>query len=187
MRSQQDKENALEHIAYEIDMLDFLYNQLVKITDENRPIRTSAEKHLEDTLLDAFVIHAENLFHFYYKPGDDRDIVAHEYVNNITSFENERVPEKEIVKIADITIKRNKQVAHLTWGRVDTFGGGKKYWDWNEIYLKLKTNQEVFIKNLSQDIKTQLLLQIGRMSRSDFDLPQVSTYGRGCTGPSPSQ
>lgn len=186
MHSQQEKEKSLEHIAYEIDILDFIYDQLITITNPGRPSRTNYEKHLEDVLLDCFVIHAENLFHFYYKAGYSSDILAVEYVNDTALFESERGAEGDFLRIVDITTKRNKQVAHLTWSRVDIFDDIRKYWNWDEIYLQLKEKQEVFMRNLPQGIKAELLLQIDKMARSDYHLPQVVSPGRGCTGPSPA-
>jgi|GEM_PF-4159624 len=179
MEDINELKKAAEHLAYEMWMLDYCYKQLTEI-DANKG---EANKALHDVFLDAFVIHSENLFHFYYYGEKDTDIVVQHFLScdSLTDFRKKRVKKKEIDEIADITAKRNKQVAHLTWERVDKYKGEEKCWSYKEIYLVLKKNQEIFINRLCAEVTPVLKEKIDLFSSPEYS--RNFLLCRGFTGP----
>ena len=102
---------AVEHITYEIDMFRYAVKNL-----------SSGDNHdnlLRNVLIESFVVHAYNLFKFFYLSKKDKtkatDIIVGHYINNQKNFNKNRSSKNVLEGIVG---KRNKQLAHLTYSRI---------------------------------------------------------------------
>lgn len=127
---------ATEHIFYESWMF---YQTLIALTKSKNQVEINI-------LLDAFSIHARNLFDFFYpkKHAKDDDILVYDYVNNGRKFDIAKTKKRDL---RFIVRKADKQVAHLTYSR-NRYNSKTKPWPFIEIGRKMHKTLKSFYDNL---------------------------------------
>ena len=132
---------ATEHIFYEAWMF---YETLVPLTKAKNQIEINI-------LLDAFSIHARNLFDFLYPKDHSKkdDILVYDYLNSKRGFDNGKTKKKDLLFIVR---KTDKQVAHLTYAR-NRYNSKTKPWSFVEIGRKMHKTLESFYNNLPGSYK----------------------------------
>lgn len=92
-------------------------------------------------LLDAFAIHARNLFEFLYpKPTNQRkpdDVVVYDYIKKQGFYRNNKTPKKELLFVWR---KASKQVTHLTYTR-NRYSKTSKPWPF--VFVRYKMRQSL--------------------------------------------
>jgi hypothetical protein len=164
VRTNKRLEKAAKSVKYEIDMLHFTVQNLLK-----NLLKNEKQKFLEDNtkraFVESFVVHAYNLYRFFYQ-GErewkrnkktekmeprlrkDTDMIVEDYIDNRMLFRKRRAPKR---KLKNIEIKRNKQLAHLTYNRIFR---NKKTKGWNpELYTLLCQTINAFISALPTNRK----------------------------------
>src|SRR3989304_9955978 len=119
-----------EHLAYEIQTLwhaTSILNSLAR-----QPIDHWFTTAIRNVYLDSFAIHARVLHDFLFslRPIDD-DIVALHYVENWASICPPKTP-----LLNTLPTKANKQVAHLTYKRIEYEQSGKG-WDFTGVFFEI--------------------------------------------------
>lgn len=99
------RKKAVGHIVYEIMMFN----------EASIKLQSGVEDRFEKNILvESFVIHARNLFEFFYKNKIKDDISAYDFIFKKKEFKMKRT-KKRILE--NLTNKANKQVVHLTYSR----------------------------------------------------------------------
>lgn len=127
---------ATEHVFYEAWMF---FQTLTLLTKSKNQIEVNI-------LLDAFSIHARNLFDFFYPKAHakDDDILVYDYINDKGNFDKQKTKKKDLMFIVR---KADKQVAHLTYTR-NGYNSKTKPWPLGEIGKKMHKTLESFYNNL---------------------------------------
>jgi len=153
---EKTKKRAVKHILYEMGMLHSTYQHL-----KNLSPATEDEILEKNAITESFLIHAYNLFRFYYQgknewrknkqtgilvkhPRKDTDIIAEDYITDKKGYKQNRTPKRYLKNLPK---KRNKQIAHLTYDRIKM---GK--WD-QKIFKKLEKTQNAFFAALPPEKK----------------------------------
>ncbi len=123
-----------EHLYYEIVMLYGATRMLQEgVTD----------MIVYNALLESFVIHASNILDFFYKPASQPDDAkAIHYVRNVKKW-NEALP-SYAKYFRKFNRKRNKEVTHLTYKRLDVKPHEKK-WGSPEITKQIQHIVDCFL------------------------------------------
>ena len=133
---------STEHLFYEAQMF---YVTLVFL----RKSMCQIEKNI---LLDAFAIHARNLFNFFYpkqkniKP-DDMSVI--DFIDKPKFFNTNKTKERDLIFIIK---NANKQVAHLTYAR-NRYNQDTKRWDPIDIGKKIRKTLNAFYNSLPSSYK----------------------------------
>jgi len=145
---------AAEAVKYEIVMFKAVSRAIWK---------PNLDQFQTNILLESFVIHAYNLYRFFYQgeieiknkriiKRKDDDIIAEDFNINRQQFRKDRTPKKNLKIIEE---KRHKQLAHLTYNRIyrDTRTKG---WKVGDIYKKLEKTMTAFSNSLLDENKKLL-------------------------------
>lgn len=114
---------------------------------------TSPRHQLEvNILLDAFTIHARNLFNFFYskKHANPDDILVFDYIKNCKVFNVHKTKKKDLMFIVR---KTDKQTSHLTYTR-NRYNSKTKPWPFLEIGRKMHKTLGSFYNNLPDSYKS---------------------------------
>ena len=133
---------ATEHIFYEAWMF---YQTLIFLTKSKNQIEVNI-------LLDAFSIHARNLFYFLYpkKHVKPDDILVFDYIKNGKAFNMHKTKKKDLMFIVR---KTDKQTAHLTYAR-NRYNSKTKPWPFLEIGKKIHKTLDSFYNNLHDSYRS---------------------------------
>jgi hypothetical protein len=109
-RKEEELIAALEHLYYEIDMLQGTMERLETGSTEDRIFHNA--------LVESFTIHARNLMHFLYPTGkkDDSDVLAADFFDDEGYWLKIRLKEPE--EFGKSRGRVNKEIAHLTYDRL---------------------------------------------------------------------
>lgn len=132
------KEKAISAICYEIKM----FRWIAKRITENVP--ASQENN---AIIESFAIHTRALIDFFYEKPKQDDVVARHYVVDW------KPPSKTSI-LVEAKTKANKQLAHITYSRVDDAryaDPDKKSWDVEKISFDLEKTITLFFKSLPDD------------------------------------
>ena len=113
-----------------------------------------------NVLLESFAIHAYNLYRFFYqgeveKRGKfkiyrkDSDIIAEDFKIQKQQFRNERTRKRDL---EPIIVKRNKQLAHLTYNRIYR-NKATKPWQFGKISAFMEQTIAAFLNSLPEENK----------------------------------
>ena len=132
---------AAEHLFYEAWMF---YQTLVLLTKPQHQLEVNI-------LLDAFAIHARNLFDFFYpkqhfKPDD---MVVSDFVTKPKVFNAGKTKKRDLVFVIR---KADKQVAHLTYAR-NRYNQKTKPWPFVDIGRKMHKTLSAFYDALPDSYK----------------------------------
>jgi hypothetical protein len=139
-----EKENMIEHIVYEINM----FKSCCLILDI-----VKEKGFCQNVLIESFLLHARNLYHFFYKERKDDDVIADDYISDVNRFLSERTKEDKLKKYLNI-IKCNKMLAHLTYSRLH-YIDEMKNWYYKNIFLSLRKTIKAFYDSIYEDYKEQ--------------------------------
>lgn len=168
--TEQELQQASEHVTYEIRMLVATMSFLSKPDGETDWVASSA-------YLESFVLHLRNLIDFFYTPRRSRDLIlAEHYVSDVAQWTADRGP---ITPLLSREKRRaNKLIAHLSFGRLIT----DKTWDWGVIRAELQRVINCFLNHLPGIRKAWfggVDLEVPAGPTGTSSLPVT----RGCTGP----
>lgn len=118
----------LGHVAYEIGTFRcagyLLHYEFFKGTP------------LSDALLESFLIHTRYLIEFFYEVGVEKDdVVAAELFDDPRQWRIARGKQDKVLR--DLPRRANKQLAHLTWKRLDVTKVEKE-WKITEIIIAME-------------------------------------------------
>jgi hypothetical protein len=138
----------LEHVFYEISMLQYTYSELLLI--EKRDNRSNV-------FVESFALHSRNLIDFFLTEENQKqqdDVIAIEYKTKSNSYIKK--VEKHRQYLREIKVRSNKELAHLTILRKDGISENKG-WDYETIHSVLMEIIIDFINDLSdQPIRIKL-------------------------------
>ncbi len=144
---------AAKEVDYELEMFYRIYDSF-KITG------LTDNQFKRNLLIETFAIHVYCLFRFFYqgeiekknkykRPRNKTDIIAEDFIVNRKKFREERAAKKDL-KI--IEVKRNKQIAHLTYNRI--YRNSKtKPWNIKVIFKKMDKTVLAFSDALPEENK----------------------------------
>jgi hypothetical protein len=148
-RSDEDLRKASLALAYEVEVLSFATNTLVKLADERHWI--------QNPLLEAFLVHTRNILDFLY-PGTnlrDDDIIANDFFNKWDDWDTKAFAHLEQNPYLRTYLQPqrgtrmsgrwriNKQLSHLTYSRLG-ISEEEKWWDWPNIAVEIFRVLEIF-------------------------------------------
>lgn len=137
-------EKSVEHIAYEIQMLQYATHRLASLSQ-------SPPNQMEiNAALEYFAVHARNLFVFFYTEVKNRkqdDIVAGDYVLRMKYYKAHRTPKR---KLGIVTTKTAKQIAHLTYHRTK-YNSRTKGWRFGVVYSLFEQTILSFLDSLDPE------------------------------------
>jgi len=138
VRTDQELQDASNHLYYEFWMLKSLANALVS--------GIAAQGWLANALLESFVIHCRGLIEFFYPqhPRHD-DVIAADYISLSMKWEEIRPDLSEVLSTAKR--RSNKELAHLTYERLKVTLETKT-WPFTEIKDEIKSVIEVFLEHV---------------------------------------
>lgn len=115
---------------------------------------------LKNILLESFAVHAYNLYRFFYQGRVEKrnkrkilrkesDIIAEDFGIKKQQFRTNRTPKKYL---KPIVVKRDKQVAHLTYNRVYR-NRATKPWQIGKISAMMEQTITAFFDSLPEETK----------------------------------
>lgn len=135
------KEMAYEHISYEIEMLNFSLDKLIKgglnILERNA--------FLEDLLL-----HSRNIIDFLYldEPNHSDDTLALDFFIDAEPYLRQRPPISE--SLINLKKRANKEINHLTYARLEVTSEGK-IWQTASLWKEINNVLAIFFNCLSDE------------------------------------
>jgi len=147
--SKKELREASEHIAYEMKILFAIELELGKSNEEG-------VNH--NALLESFAVHSRILIHFFWseKPRKD-DMVATQFVKNVEEWKKIRPKKTELLE--EVEFKAKKQVAYLTFKRLD-YDFENKGWYYEANHNELYMCSILFLKNIDTDLIGQSLKEM---------------------------
>lgn len=135
---------AAEHLFYEAWMF---YQTLVLLRQPRQQIEVNI-------LLDAFVVHARNLFDFFYPKRHSKpdDMVVTDYLPKLKVFNVGKTKKRDLLFVVR---KADKQVAHLTYAR-NRYNQKTKSWSFVDIGRKMHKTLSAFYNTLPNPYKKWL-------------------------------
>lgn len=141
-RSPDDLRKMLSHLDYELGMLGWSANKVRPLRDDME----AEEKIAVVGALESFLIHARNLYDFFYedKKKQDSDVLAADFFEDTGTWKTNRPNRTDLPKVDSRPMigAINKYLAHITWDRVD--GDSTPTWPVAEILTNLKSADELF-------------------------------------------
>jgi len=135
--TQYTLKKSAEHILYEVWMF---YQTLILLKTAKRQIEINI-------LLDAYAVHARNLFDFFYPDKKNRpdDMIIYDFIDRAIIFNRNKTSKKDLLFIRK---KANKQVAHLTYARNRYSLKTNKIWPFVDIGRKMYQTLNAFYTSL---------------------------------------
>lgn len=134
-------EKAVEHIVYEIMMFN---GTALKLEPDPQ------DQFEKNILLESFAIHSRNLFDFFYRRAKRRDDISYEdFIAKKKEFKSKRT-KKRILE--NLTKKCNKQIAHLSYSRIN-YNRSTKGWNVIEIYQNMNKTIKAFYNCMEPEKK----------------------------------
>ena len=132
---------ATEHLFYEVWMF---YKTLFLLRQPRNQIEINI-------LLDAFAVHARNLFNFFYPKNNLKpdDMIVTDYLAKPRVFDLSKTKKSDLRFIVK---KANKQVTHLTYAR-NRYSQKTKPWPFVEIGQKMHKTLSSFYNALPNPYK----------------------------------
>jgi len=132
-----------EHFLYEIQKLNTIYERLIQL-------KRIGDREGEMIFLEAFLLHARNLFYFFYEDRNPKskedDVYASDFAKN---WENLKLEKTEEIK--SFEERMNKELTHLTTSRI--YGNPpEKYWILQPILSHFNQLTKIFLENLPKNI-----------------------------------
>lgn len=140
MKTEEELRKASIDLFYEIGM----FRRLV----QGMASRIAGESIVNNALLESFAIHVRNLIYFFYTdvPKKEDDNIAKYY---FTEWESVRPSKTEVLEKA--YARANKEIAHLTFSRLDVTPE-KKQWDFESISIDLNKTIEKFLELVPENL-----------------------------------
>jgi len=130
-----------EHLYYEIWMLYGVTDILLKGV---------ADEYVYNALLEAFVIHASIIIDFFYRSEIyDGDARALHYIHNIKGWRAALPSYQKYFK--EFHRKRNKEVVHLSYTRLDVKPEEKR-WNARKIIKQIRKIVDLFLKQADPEL-----------------------------------
>jgi len=130
-----DLPHAIEHLVYEISMLEAVAARLSKFQHGD----------VKNALVESLALHTRNLieFYFYSEGGKDDDLRAVQFCKPETTWPHNRSTLNSLQVLSDAAGRANKQVSHLTLDRGQKASHGKG-WPTDELLTALRIVHEEF-------------------------------------------
>ena len=138
------KEKAVRVICYEIKMFRWSANW---VAENVPPSQKPSQKY--NAIVESFVMHTRTLIDFFYNDPRSDDVVARHYV---AAWE----PPHKTTHLSEAIEKANKQLAHITYSRVDDTryaDPDKKPWNFEKISSDLEKTITLFFNSLPKDYR----------------------------------
>jgi hypothetical protein len=135
-----------EHVLYEIEMFAETVDLLTPEIWQRIPGRMARGAH--NALIEAFTVHVRALHDFLYADPTRDDASATDYFP-AGDWPEIRPPEAEVLREA--RRRTGKEIAHLTYGRLDREGDGK-LWPHEEIVSALRLALFRFIDRVDRSL-----------------------------------
>jgi len=138
-RTDKELQEASNHLQYEFTMLLSVAQALAS--------GIASQGWLSNALLESFVIHFRGLLDFFYPPATTKadDVLAEDYFNEKSEWERLRPsPLPETLSVAKI--RAHKEVAHLTYARLDVTPETKG-WAFIDIAKEMQSLMNLFLQN----------------------------------------
>ena len=137
-RTDQELQNASDHLHYEIWMLTSLANGIGSGVAGQGPIANA--------LLESFIIHVRTLMDFLYNdnPQPD-DVIAEDYFSSPDEWRKVRPELTDLLKSSKR--RAGKEVAHLTYARLDVTPETKP-WAFIQIANELSAIINIFLQHV---------------------------------------
>ena len=130
-----------EHLYYEIWMLYGVTDTLLKGVED---------RYVYNALLESFVIHASIIIDFFYRPQVyDGDARALHYVDDIRAW-RESLPSYERY-FKKFHRKRNKEVVHLSYNRLDVKPEEKR-WNARKVIKQIRKIVDRFLAQANPEL-----------------------------------
>ncbi|ODS35012.1 MAG: hypothetical protein A7316_04610 [Candidatus Altiarchaeales archaeon WOR_SM1_86-2] len=172
----EDIEKAVKPVEYEINMLGFSFkcstqNNFSSSGDyldgflewESQLYFAAIPKMLQNqnisgivrnAFIEVFLLHFRTLYDFFYEPKKHNDdILAKHFIiteSRLKIFEDNRTLKEEL---KEYKTRANKQLAHISFDRINKYVGEEKIWPIRDIYSKMEKTIQAFILSLPDDRK----------------------------------
>lgn len=139
-RTQQELQDASDHLNYEIWMFNSLAHGIGSGIAGQGPFANA--------LLESFVIHVRAILDFFYNenPKFD-DVIAEDYFSSPDEWRNIRPALSELLR--QTKRRAGKEVAHLTYARLDVTPETKP-WPFVQIANEISVVIKVFLENVQK-------------------------------------
>lgn len=145
---------AAEHVQYEIEMFTCGGGDVTEATESTTGLFSEVSTYDKIVFLENFLLHFRVLYEFFYKRRNYRDdIRAKDFITDelkFKTFEENRTPGQDFEKYS---IKVDKQLAHLTYKRIEYIKKEEHFWETGEIYKKMEKTINAFISALPDNRK----------------------------------
>ena len=133
-----DLVTASVHLEYEV--------RLLRSTAQLLEAGSFSDREAESAIIEAVVIHAGVLLHFFFpaRPKAD-DVLAEHFFDPPETWVNLRGSMPDV--LSSLRHRRNKQIAHLTYAR-NRFPREELLWDIGGIHRALEALVNVFLDNV---------------------------------------
>jgi hypothetical protein len=145
---------TISHIAYEIQIFHYAY---ISYSQPN----VNKNDLLRSIFIEAFVLHARNLYDFFYRrknktPRDD-DVIVEDFLSNknMKIFKKNRTNKTEMDRVFSIT-RANKEIAHLSYYRLRKTAKTKQ-WKIPKIYNGMHKTIHAFLNLIDDKQKKEIL------------------------------
>ena len=143
-RNKKELQRASNHLNYEILMFKALANEL-KSSDLK-------DRFIKDALFESFLIHLRGLLYFFYTESSRYDdvIVEDFFPCSKEKWLKVRLPKSDYLQ--KVQEKINKEVAHLTYYRLDVTTKEKLWRFFPKIAEEINKVIDIFLKNVPKEL-----------------------------------
>jgi len=142
-RTKEDLQAVLKHLEYEVDMLQMTAQGLASHVADNSAIGNA--------LVESFAIHSRNLIDFLWPEGTKSDhVLAEDFFTEKKKEQWHQHRPAMPQNLKDSRIRGHKEIAHLSYDRLNVFGA-KKRWCYAEIEREIIKAYKVFRGLLSTE------------------------------------
>lgn len=157
----------LGHLHYEIDMMRMCSKLLEKRPSHDELLQPEYNQFFNTiawAILEAYLVHARNLYDFLFAKPQQDDVVAMHYFSDPGEWDKLKPePSKKLCRVRQST---NKHLAHLTATRANGFDTiSLRFFGWsiNETTQELRNALEIFVDNIPESENRSMLKQLLQM------------------------
>ncbi len=152
----EEKKQFLEGpFFYEVTMLIYSYFKLLQL----KIINIESEKNIA---IETFIMHCRNLYEFYFLnsriKNDDAKFFDYISVDNFN-----KIKDNLYLNSCNFKDKSNKQLAHLTYTRLEYDTLEKKVWEIEKIMKDFVVLTKYFINDLCNDFKGENINYLNKL------------------------
>ena len=153
-RTKKEKIELLkEHFFYEITNLSQILEYADQLSQEGK-----TEQFFKNIIIDSFLLHARNLFEFFYYDGDKKDYARASHFLDSTKDWTKLRPD-ETTWLNKLKKRINSEVSHLTYNRISGTPP-EKYWRLNILYSDFVDIVKIFLENISKEYVSEPIMRL---------------------------